>query len=184
MTPLGQLVFFAQFLHAGGRWVDFCNEAPFGFTSPNATSHKDVLGSLLLSILCGHTRYAHVSALRFDTVTPPMLGMGKVVSEDSARRNLKKLDQIGARRWQGKHLRATWERLLCEPWMLDIDTTVKISLWPLGRGQGVTTRINPDAPAMPTATPDKPASTSTSPTPKAPKSKPNSPKPAPSSKAC
>jgi hypothetical protein len=41
----------------------------------------------LLSILCGHTRYAHVNALRFDTVTPPpMLGMGKVVSEDSARR--------------------------------------------------------------------------------------------------
>jgi len=83
MTPLGQLVFFAQFLHAGGRWVEFCNEAPFGFTSPNAPSHEDVLGSLLLSILCGHTRYAHVNALRFDTVTPPMLGMGKVVSEDS-----------------------------------------------------------------------------------------------------
>ncbi len=41
MTPLGQLVFFAQFLHAGGRWVDFCNEAPFGFTNPNAPSHED-----------------------------------------------------------------------------------------------------------------------------------------------
>ena len=92
MTPLGQLVFFAQFLHAGGRWEDFCQEAPFGFTSPNAPTHADVLGSLLLSILCGHTRYAHVNALRFDTVTPPMLGMGKVVSEDSARRNLKKLE--------------------------------------------------------------------------------------------
>ncbi len=71
------------------------------------------------------TRYAHANALRFDTVTPPMLSMRKVVSEDSARRKLKKLDQIGARRWQGKHLRATWERLLRHPWMLDIDTTVK-----------------------------------------------------------
>jgi len=70
MTPLGQLVFFAQFLHAGGRWEDFCSEAPFGFTSPNAPSHEDVLGSLALSILCGHTRYAHVNALRFDTMTP------------------------------------------------------------------------------------------------------------------
>jgi len=36
MTPLGQMVFFAQFLHAGGRWEDFCKEVPFGFTSPNA----------------------------------------------------------------------------------------------------------------------------------------------------
>ncbi|MFM8998490.1 MAG: hypothetical protein ACKOKE_00100 [Actinomycetota bacterium] len=113
-------VFFAQFLHAGGRWEDFCQEAPFGFTSPNAPTHEDVLGSMALSILCGHTRYAHVNALRFDTVTPPMFGMRKVVSEDSARRNLKKLDQIGARRWQGKHLRATWERLLHETWILDI----------------------------------------------------------------
>ena len=146
MTPLGQLVFFAQFLHAGGRWVDFCNEAPFGFTSPNAPSHEDVLGSLLLSILCGHTRYAHVNALRFDTVTPPMLGMGKVVSEDSARRNLKKLDQIGARRWQGKHLHATWERLLCEPWMLDIDTTVKTVF---GRQEGAEVGYNPHKPGRP-----------------------------------
>ena len=57
VTPLGQLVFFAQFLHAGGRWEDFCKEAPFGFTSPNAPTHEDVLGSLAFSILCGHTRY-------------------------------------------------------------------------------------------------------------------------------
>ena len=146
MTPLGQLVFFAQFLHAGGRWEDFCQEAPFGFTSPNAPTHADVLGSLLLSILCGHTRYAHVNALRFDTVTPPMLGMGKVVSEDSARRNLKKLDQIGARRWQGKHLRATWQRLLCEPWMLDIDTTVKTVF---GRQEGAEVGYNPHNPGRP-----------------------------------
>jgi len=76
----------------GGRyhvqWEDFCREALFGFTSPNAPSHEDVLGSLALSILCGHTRYAHVNALRFDTVTPPMLGTHKVVSEDSAERRL------------------------------------------------------------------------------------------------
>ena len=146
MTPLGQLVFFAQFLHAGGRWEDFCSEAPFGFTSPNAPSHEDVLGSLALSILCGHTRYAHVNALRFDTVTPPMLGMHKVVSEDSARRNLKKLDQIGARHWQAKHLRATWERLLSEPWMLDIDTTVKTVF---GRQEGAEVGYNPHKPGRP-----------------------------------
>ena len=90
VTPLGQLVFFAQFLHVGGRWEDFCKEAPFGFTSPNAPTHKDVLGSLAFSILCGHTRYAHVNALRFDAVNPAMLGMKKVVSEYSSRRNIKK----------------------------------------------------------------------------------------------
>jgi hypothetical protein len=75
----------------------------------------DVLGSLAFSILCGHTRYAHVNALRFDAVNPAMLGMKKVVSEDSARRNLKKFDQMEARKWQPKHLRETWERLFYEP---------------------------------------------------------------------
>ncbi|MFM8763561.1 MAG: transposase [Spartobacteria bacterium] len=146
VTPLGQLVFFAQFLHAGGRWEDFCKEAPFGFTSPNAPTHEDVLGSLAVSILCGHTRYAHVNALRFDAVNPAMLGMKKVVSEDSARRNLKKLEQIEARKWQRKHLRETWERLLYEPWMLDIDTTVKTVF---GHQEGAEVGYNPHKPGRP-----------------------------------
>jgi hypothetical protein len=146
VTPLGQLVFFAQFLHVGGRWEDFCKEAPFGFTSPNAPTHKDVLGSLAFSILCGHTRYAHVNALRFDAVNPAMLGMKKVVSEDSARRNLKKFDQMEARKWQRKHLRETWERLLYEPWMLDIDTTVKTVF---GHQEGAEVGYNPHKPGRP-----------------------------------
>jgi hypothetical protein len=146
MTPLGQLVFFAQFLHAGGRWEDFCREAPFGFTSPNAPTHEDVIGSMALSILCGHTRYAHVNALRFDSVSPAMFGMRKVVSEDSARRNLKKLDQTQTHHWQAKHLRATWERLLDEPWILDIDTTIKTIF---GHQEGAEVGYNPHKPGRP-----------------------------------
>jgi hypothetical protein len=82
------------FLQRGSFWIQ-----------ANAPTHEDVLGSLAFSILCGHTRYAHVKALRFDAVNPAMPGMKKVVSEDSARRNLKKLDQMEARKWQRKHLR-------------------------------------------------------------------------------
>jgi hypothetical protein len=83
-TPLGQLVFFAQFLRAGGLFSRLCADGPFGFRSNNAPEVVEVLGTLLLSILCGHSRYTHINALRFDTVTPPILGMSKVVSEDSA----------------------------------------------------------------------------------------------------
>ena len=139
-------MFFAQFLHDGGRWKVFCKDAPFGFTSPNAPTHEDVLGSLAFSILCGHTRYAHVNALRFDALNPAMLGMKKVVSEDSARRNLKKLDQMEARKWQHKHLRETWERLLYEPSMLDIDTTEKTVF---GHQEGAEVGYNPHKPARP-----------------------------------
>ena len=146
MTPLGQLVFFAQFLHAGGRWVDFCNEAPFGFTSPNAPSHEDVLGSLLLSILCGHTRYAHVNALRFDTVTPPMLGMSKVVSEDALRRSLQRIDSIASAAWMRPSLLHSVREALDRPWVLDIDASIK----PLyGRQEGAEIGYTPSKPMRP-----------------------------------
>ena len=46
------------------KWGDFCKDAPFGFTSPNAPTHEDRLGFLAFSILCDHTRYA--SGIHFD----------------------------------------------------------------------------------------------------------------------
>ena len=32
--------------------------------SPNAPAKRDILGTLLLAILAGHQRYAHITALR------------------------------------------------------------------------------------------------------------------------
>ena len=34
------------------------------FTSPNAPKKRDLLGTALLSVLAGHRRYAHITALR------------------------------------------------------------------------------------------------------------------------
>src|SRR5258707_611173 len=58
VTPLGQLVFFCQFLAASGlysKWVAAC---PLRYTSPNAPSVRDVLGTSVLAILSGACRYA------------------------------------------------------------------------------------------------------------------------------
>ena len=119
------------------------------FQSNNAPQIVDVLGTLLLSILAGHSRYAHISALRFDQVSPPILGMSKVISEDSARRSLQKLEQLGARNWQQRELRAVWEPLLYEPWVLDIDTTIKTIY---GRQEGAEIGYNPHKPGRPSHT--------------------------------
>ena len=148
-TPYGQLVFFAQFLKAGGLFSRLCVGAPFAFQSNNAPQIVDVLGTLLLSILAGHSRYAHISALRFDQVSAPILGMSKVISEDSARRSLQKLEQLGARSWQQRELRAVWEPLLYEPWVLDIDTTIKTIY---GRQEGAEVGYNPHKPGRPSHT--------------------------------
>src|SRR3989304_4737258 len=87
-TALGQLAFFAEFLEVSGlfeRWVDGC---PMSYSSPNAPEIRDVLGTWLLSILDGQKRYAHVACLRGDAVAPEILGMGKIVSDESLRRAL------------------------------------------------------------------------------------------------
>ena len=72
-TPHGQLVFFAEFLATAGifdRWVEQC---PLSYSSPNASSKRDVLGTLMLGILSGSKRYAHIAGIRGDTVAAQAL---------------------------------------------------------------------------------------------------------------
>ena len=59
------------------NWVAAC---PLHYTSPNAPKKRDVLGTMVLSILAGHWRYAHITAVRGDGVNPGLLGMERVVS--------------------------------------------------------------------------------------------------------
>ncbi len=73
VTPLGQLPFFIQFLKMGHLfqlWVDQC---PLRYASNNAPKKVNVLGSFLLSILSGHTRYAHMTSLMTDSVNATLL---------------------------------------------------------------------------------------------------------------
>jgi hypothetical protein len=57
VTPLGQLPFFID-LKQGGLFDGWVADCPLWFTSPNAPRQRDVLGTLLLSVLAGHRRYA------------------------------------------------------------------------------------------------------------------------------
>ena len=90
VTPAGSLVYFAQYLKTGGLLERLCEGAPLAYASNNAPEVRDVLGTAVLSILNGQTRYAHISALREDRVGAESLGMSGVVSEDSVRRALRR----------------------------------------------------------------------------------------------
>ena len=125
VTPLGQLPFFIEYLKQGGLFDGWVADCPLLFTSPNAPRKRDVLGTLLLSVLAGHRRYAHVTALRCDAVNPPLLGMSKVVSEDALRRALAKIDETTGMQWLQTHLDYCVRPLLDEPWVLDVDATIK-----------------------------------------------------------
>ena len=140
VTPLGQLPFFIEYLKQGGLFDGWVADCPLHYTSPNAPQKRDVLGTLLLSVLAGHWRYAHITTLRCDPVNPPLLGMAKVVSEDAVRRALDKIEERAGLEWLREHLDYCTRPLLSEPWILDVDTTVK----PLyGHQEGAVVSYNP-----------------------------------------
>lgn len=166
-TALGQLPFFAEFLEVSGlfaRWVDGC---PMDYTSPNAPNVVDVLGTWLLSILDGQRRYAHVSGLRGDEVAPRILGMNKIISDESLRRALAHLaptpckydseEERAARAiqlakstaWMDKALSESTQESLRTPWILDADTTVKLLY---GHQAGAEIGYNPTKPGRPSHT--------------------------------
>lgn len=149
VTPLGQLPFFIDFLKVGGLFDSWEADCPLVYRSPNAPKKRDVLGTVMLSILAGHWRYAHMTALRGDLVLPELLGMDRVVSEDAVRRALKTMDEDEASEWCLRHLDYCTAAALGEPWILDVDTTVKLLY---GHQEGAEVGYNPHKPGRPSHT--------------------------------
>src|SRR6266498_5065075 len=111
VSSLGLMPFFIEFLKTSGlfdKWVEDC---PLHYTSANAPEKRNVLGTLLLSVLAGHWRYAHINAIRGDGINPELLGMTGVASEDSVRRAMKALDEDASAQWMKEHLKASYEPL-------------------------------------------------------------------------
>ncbi|MBA2727561.1 MAG: transposase [Parachlamydiaceae bacterium] len=165
VTPLGQLPFFIDFLKTSclyDQWVRDC-PLPLKLKGPHSSGVDNILGTLFLSSLSGQRRYAHITAIRNDEVNPPLLGMTKIVSEDTARRAFQFIDEENlpesdlfkqnyerwqnlCEEWQQKNLNNCYGALLCEPWILDMDTTVK----PLyGHQEGAEVGYNPQKPGRP-----------------------------------
>jgi len=94
-TPNAQLAFFAEFLATTGVYESWVNSCPLSYGPGNASRKRDVLGTWFLSILAGQHRYAHITALRGDGVSPQILGMRKIVCEDTLRRALARMTNSG-----------------------------------------------------------------------------------------
>ena len=146
VSPMGQLAFFIEFLKKTelfDNWIDHCQ---LKLTSNNASKTRDIFGTVLLSVLSGHTRYAHMMAVRGDKVNAPLLGMGKIVSEDSVRRALLKISESDGKVWLIDALKNCYSGLLTTPWILDVDTTIKCLY---GHQEGAVMGYNPQKPGRP-----------------------------------
>ena len=166
-TTMGQLIFFAQFLGVAGvfeRWLERC---PLHYSSGNASKLRDILGTWMLSILGGHSRYAHIAGLRGDAVAPSLLGMEKIISDEALRRALKVIapapneahDEAQKQAQQAQlHLAKKWTQDMLfdsvqnafeQDWILDIDPTVKVLY---GNQSGAEIGYNPKKPGRPSHT--------------------------------
>ena len=151
VSHLGGSVAFAQFLQASGLFADWVADSPLRYDSNRALEVRDVLGSQMLSMICGHYRFSHITALRGDAVTPQLLGMKQVASEDAVRRAMLRLvkepaDRERSMSWLRRHIQQTLKPLLGVPWTLDIDVTIKPVY---GYQPGSVVGYNPQKPGRP-----------------------------------
>jgi hypothetical protein len=54
--------FFIEFLHVSGLFDAWVAQYPLRWHRPNAPKKRDVLDTVLLSVLSGHKHYAHSMA--------------------------------------------------------------------------------------------------------------------------
>lgn len=146
VTREGQLIFFFQFLQTGGRWEEFLRECPLHYIGNRGSGAHNIMGTVMLSVLAGHWRYAHINAMRGDGINPGLLGMSGVASEDAVRLAMGRIEETVGLDWLSTQILASISPALGLPWILDIDVTVK----PLyGHQQGSAVGYNPQNPGRP-----------------------------------
>lgn len=146
VTREGQLIFFFQFLQAGGRWEEFLRNCPLHYTGNRGSGALNVMGTVLLSVLAGHWRYAHINALRGDGINPGLLGMSGSVSEDAVRLAMVRIEETAGLDWLSAQILGSISPALGLPWILDMDVTVKPRY---GHQQGAEIGYNPQKPDRP-----------------------------------
>lgn len=145
-TPSGGLAHFAFYLKLSGLLDSLCEDFPVEYASNNSCSKRDIVGTVVLSVLRGHSRYAHVNALRNDAAAAEMLGLKKVVTDDSVRRALARAGEAELDAWLSRHEHEAVAPMLRHEHVIDIDSTVKPIF---GHQEGAELGYSPAKPGRP-----------------------------------
>src|SRR5438045_9778858 len=70
VTPFGQLPFFIDFLKQANLFDAWVADCPLHLTSPNAPANRDLLGTVMLSVVAGPRRYATGASPRCELAHP------------------------------------------------------------------------------------------------------------------
>ena len=98
---------------------------PLTYSSPNAPLKAEVLATIVYSILTGQRPYSHITALSGDSVMAGLFGVATFRSEDSVHRAFEDADDHAITAWIDQQLDRTFAPLLEQPWVLDLDATIK-----------------------------------------------------------
>ena len=136
----------SQFAKAGGfldRLVETC---PMRLMSNNAPEVRDLIATVMVSMVNGATRFRHFDRLRGDTATAELFGVGWFMSYDSVRRNFASIPAEEALPWVWRENLNLLQDVVAEDYVLDLDPTVKP---PCGRQEGAELGYSPQKPGRP-----------------------------------
>lgn len=136
----------SAFLKAGGVFDRLVESCPLRLTSPNAPTNRETLGTVIVGMLNGSSRYRHFDALAGDAVTAEAFGLRRLMSCDSVRRNLKAIPEKEGLEWIWNENLRLAEPLLDQDYILDLDPTVKPVY---GHQEGAEFGHNPQKPGRP-----------------------------------
>ena len=103
-----------------------------------------MLGTLVLGLLAGYRRCAHITALRGGAVAAQALGMNKAISEGALRPALERLDEAASAAWMRPAPMHSVREAPDRAWVLDIDARIKPRY---GRQEGAQWGYKPARPA-------------------------------------
>ena len=87
MSVNAHAALLSQFAKAGGFFDRLVETCPMRLTSNNAPEVRDLIATVMVSMVNGATRFRHFDRLHGDAATAELFGVGRFMSCDSVRRN-------------------------------------------------------------------------------------------------
>ena len=146
MSVNAHAALLSQFAKAGGFFDRLVNTCPMKLKSNNAPEVRDLIATVMVSMVNGATRFRHFDRLHGDTATAELFGIERFMSCDSVRRNFASIPEDKALPWAWRENLHLLQDVLAEDYIADLDPTVK----PLyGRQEGAELGYNPSKPGRP-----------------------------------
>ena len=99
MSVNAHAALLSQFARAGGFFDRLVETCPMRLTSNNAPEVRDLIATVMVSMVNGATRFRHFDRLHGDTATAALFGVGRFMSCDSVRRNFASIPDAKALPW-------------------------------------------------------------------------------------